>query len=155
VCRASQLAVSVGLDLSLPTGRRAFSLRLRNRGPTCRSDGYPELTLLDRRREVLPIEVRQGGGMMVGSQPPRPVVVRPGGVAWIVFEQYRCDLGGGRAVGTALVRLPRTTEALRLRFAPGREELHFCGKGDPGSTVFVSPVVRTQRAALHVYGRGP
>jgi hypothetical protein len=154
-CRASQLDVSVGPNLSPPTGRHDLSLRLRNRGPTCRSQGYPRLTLLDRRGDVLPIELRHGGGMIVGSRPPRPVVVRPGGVAWIVFEQYRCDLGGGRAVGTALVRLPRTKEALRLRFAPGREGLHFCGKGDPGSTVFVSPVVPTQRAALHVYGRGP
>lgn len=89
--------------------------------------------------------------MMVGSRPPRPVVVRPGGVAWIVFEQYRCDLGGVRAIRTALIRLPGANDAIRR----SGEGFHFCGKGDPGSTVFVSPVVPTQRAALHVHGRGP
>jgi hypothetical protein len=87
--------------------------------------------------------------MMVGSLQPRPVVVRPDGVAWIVFEQYRCDLGGGRAVRTALIRLPGANDAIRR----SGEGFQFCGKGDPGSTVIVSRVAPTRRAALHVYGR--
>jgi hypothetical protein len=150
-CRASQFKVSFGPDLPSPTGRHDVVIRLRNDGPSCRLQGYPSVVLLDRRGNVLPFLFRRGGGMTVTSGRPKPMRLRRGGSAWIVLEKYRCDLGGGRVAPTARVALPGAEGRIRLRFPPAGG-FDYCGRGDPGSTIFVSPVAPTLRAALASYG---
>jgi hypothetical protein len=153
-CRASQFEVSFGRDLSSPTGRMDTTLRLANRGAACLVRGYPALTFLDARRDLLPLVIRRGGGMMVTSRPPRLVNVRHGRSAWIVLEQYRCDRGVVDFARTALIGLPGDGGTTQLRL-PRRHAVEYCGQGDPGSIVFASPVAQTQRAALHRWGPGP
>jgi hypothetical protein len=144
-CRISDFRVSFGPELTPPSGRSALVLRLRNRGPSCRVRGYPTVALLDRKGRALPVVYRRGGGMMVTPLRPKLVDVRRGGIAWVVLEQFKCDLGGARNAGAAVVGLPGATGTVRLRLTRWG---HYCGKGDPGSFVGVSPVARTLRGAL-------
>lgn len=152
-CQASQFNVSLGPELSSPTGRHDTVLLLRNVGPSCRLHGYPSITLLDARGKAVPFVFRRGGGMMVTSRAPGPVRVRSGRSAWIVLEKYRCDLGGSRVGRAARIGLPGAKDRIRLSLGPG-DGIDYCGKGDPGSVVIVSPVAPTLRAALANHGSG-
>jgi hypothetical protein len=151
-CRASQFKVSLGPDLPSPTGRGDIVLRVRNEGPSCRVHGYPTIALLDGNGKVLPFVYRRGGGMMVTPRAPKPVVVRAGRSAWILLEKYRCDLGGDRFSTAARIGLPGAEGRIELTFPPSGG-FDYCGKGDPGSVVFVSPVAPTLRATRATYGR--
>ncbi len=79
-------------------------------------------------------------------------MLRPGASAWVLVAKYRCDLG---EAGTA-ARIKLTLRAAQgVTFAGraaagglGSEDLSYC-RGephDPGQTVDVSPVARTQSA---------
>jgi len=152
-CQASQFSLYHGPDLSSPTGHLDVTVRLRNRGPTCRLRGYPDVALLDGRGRVLPFTIRTGGDQVVTSRPPTTVRVPRGGFAWIVLSKYRCDLGALRVARAILIRLPGVARAKRLNL-PFRRWVGYCGKGDPGSIVTVSPVAPRLRAALQQYGPG-
>jgi hypothetical protein len=94
---------------------------------------------------------------MISSRPPKPVVVSPGGRAFVVMNKYRCD--SGAVPGT---RTRRITISSGMRAAGNASitfgDVHtipmpyripdYCGRGDPGSTLTVSPFVGTLRAAL-------
>lgn len=42
---------------------------------------------------AIPFVIRYGGDQMISSHPPKPVVVRRGGRAFVVINKYRCDRG--------------------------------------------------------------
>lgn len=156
-CRLTQFAVSLGPYVSEATGQHTLALRLANRGSrTCVLDGYPRVTLYDTAGTI-PFVIRDGGDQMIPSRRPRPLYVRPGGHAFVVMNKYRCDRGmvpGTR--GTLRIELSSSTRAgsASITF----EDPHtiprpymipdYCGRGDPGSTLTVSPFVGTVRAAL-------
>jgi hypothetical protein len=158
-CRLSQFAVSLGPDVSEATGQHTLALRLANNGSrTCVLDGYPGVTLYDAAGAI-PFVIRHGGDQMISSRPPKPVIVRPAGRAFVVMNKYRCDRGaapGSR--GTRRIRITSGTRAAgsaSITFGDPRaipvayRIPDYCGKGDPGSTLIVSPFVETVRAALH------
>jgi hypothetical protein len=157
-CRLSQFVLSLGPYVSEATGQHTLALQLANRGPrTCSFDGYPRVTLYDAAGTI-PFVIKHGGDQMISSRPPTLVVVRPGGRAFVVINKYRCDRG---AVPGA-----RATRQIKIgsgRHAAGSASITFgdvhtiplpyripdyCGRGDPGSTLAVSPFVGTVRAAL-------
>jgi hypothetical protein len=157
-CRLSQFAVLPGPYVSEGTGQHTLALRLTNRGSrTCVLDGYPRVALYDAAGAI-PFVIGHGGDQMISSRPPRPVVVRPGGRAFVVLNKYRCDRGA--VPGTRVTRRIRITSGAP---ATGSASISFgdqhaipmpyrvpdyCGKGDPGSKLAVSPFVGTVRAAL-------
>jgi hypothetical protein len=157
-CRLSQFAVSLGPDVSEATGQHTLALRLANSGSrTCVLDGYPRVMLYDAAGAI-PFVISHGGDQMISSRPPKPVVVRPGGRAFVVLNKYRCDRGV--VPGTRFTRRIRissgtpATGSASITFGdqhaipmPYRVP-DYCGKGDPGSKVAVSPFVGTVRAAL-------
>jgi hypothetical protein len=131
---------------------------LENRGSvTCVLDGYPQVTLYDARR-LIPFAVRRGGDQMISSKPPESVKVPAGGRAFVVINKYRCDRGaapGSR--GTRRIRIssgaPGTGSASisfgdRPAIPMPYRIPDYCGKGDPGSTLTVSPFVATVQAAI-------
>jgi hypothetical protein len=156
-CRLSQFNVSVGPYVSEATGQHTLALRLANRGTqTCVFDGYPRVTLYNAA-SAIPFVITYGGDQMISSRPPKPVVVRRGGHAFVVINKYRCDRGAVPGTGTRRIRISsgtRAAETASITFG----SLHtipmpyripdFCGRGDPGSTLAVSPFVGTVRAAL-------
>jgi hypothetical protein len=148
-CRISQLRVALGPDLTAPTGQHPLALRLVNRGgAACVLDGYPVIELLDERGRI-PFTSRHDGNLTLTSKRPKRVIVRPGGRAFVALSKYRCDLGDIRLARELRVHLPggrpRRWAALGI---PRASDIAFCGKGDPGSLVSVSPFEPTLRAVL-------
>ena len=146
-CRGVAFRLTGGSDvLSEPTGQHSLALRLRNRGRSaCLLYGYPRVELRDRRG-TLPFRISHKTDQVIRARPPIRVVVRPGGVAWVVVNKYRCDRGD-----------LRPARSLRLAFSSGGSALEipilrgwigWCGRGDPGSWLTVSRYGPSFRAAL-------
>jgi hypothetical protein len=83
---------------------------------------------------------------MVTSHHPRRVVVPSGGAAWVVLDKYRCDLGDRARVGEFELQLAGAGRIGTLKQESAGWA--FCGRGDPGSTVHVSPFEPRLLAAL-------
>jgi hypothetical protein len=150
LCRASQLRITLGPLLSPPSGQHPLAFRVTDRGPTtCHLRGYPSVVLVDGRGRVLPFVVRNRGDLVVTSRPPTDVRVRSGHSAWVVLNKYRCDRRDLRVARAVRVGLPgdRRSDGLRLALRSD-SSIAYCGKGDPGSKIAVSPVEPTLRAAL-------
>lgn len=143
VCRLSQLALSVGQEVSAATGHNPFSIHLTNRGSqSCVLNGYPVITFADRRGS-LPFVVQHRGDQQVTSRSPKPVLIRPGRAAFVALQKYRCDLGTLRSASTMRLALPggapRGGSAVDLRSLRGR--IAYCRGGWTANVVSVSPFV--------------
>lgn len=148
-CRVGQLAISPGPEISEKTGQHSLTIRLTNRGSApCLLDGYPAIAFTDARG-VLPFRISHRGDLMIARRAPKPLTVRGGGRAYVIVNKYRCDVGDHRRARGLVLRLPNAAPATRLVLRiPAGYDLAYCGNGDPGSTLSVSPFVPTVRAAL-------
>ena len=140
-CDLTRFTLALGPLVTEATGQHTLAVRLRNGGGPCTFAGYPRLTLGDRRGAI-PFAITHRGDQMITSRLPRRFLVRRGGAAFVVMNQYRCDLGDRRTA--TVVRLPGAS----LRIADRLRRPHYCGRGDPGSTLAVAPFVPTLHAAL-------
>jgi hypothetical protein len=116
---------------------------------SCVLEGYPSVRLSDRAGAI-PFLMRDGGDQMITSRPPRRVVVRPGGDAFVLLNQYRCDRGGLRAATLVKIGLegPPRSRGVSLRITDPYRMPNYCGPGDPGSILTISPFEPTLMAAL-------
>ena len=150
-CRMSQFALALGPEISEATGQHTVAIRLVNRGATsCVVNGYPKVTSYDRSGAI-PFAIRHGGDQMITSHGPARVVVRPDRAVFLLLNHYRCDLGGLRSATTVRIGLPggaRRAATLSIKVTDPYRRLDYCGKGDPGSTLTVSPFEPTLPAAL-------
>jgi hypothetical protein len=135
--------------VSEATGQHTLALRLVDRGSACTLKGYPAVWLEDRAGAI-PFAIHRGGDQMVTSRPPALVTLRRGGAAVVALNHYRCDLGNRRSATVVRLGLPGTSRAasLALTVRDPYRRLDWCGPGDPGSTMSVSPFEPTLRAAL-------
>ncbi len=142
----SQLSVGFGGGVSEGIGQHTIDLTLRNTSSTtCSIDGYPGIALLGADGAILPFEYQRGGDQMTTSAPPQPVGLTPGGVAYIRINKYRCDIGDKAAPMSVQVIAPNDTTSTKLAFA-GQTDMSYCGAGDPGSVLHISPVEPTEAA---------
>jgi len=146
-CRPAQLHVSLGPFISPATGQNPRALRIRNSGRPCVLTGYPTLHFIDRRGHAIPFEISHHGDQMVTDAPPAPVRLARGGSAWVVMNRYRCDLGDRRMVRRTVFGVFGTHQGLWL-VVPRQAAWAYCGPGDPGSTVAVSPFEPRLAASL-------
>jgi hypothetical protein len=149
-CRISQFATRVGQEMSAATGQNLFSVKLTNQASSsCVLVGYPAIWLSDRMGTI-PFVMRHGGDQMVTSNRPTRVLVRPGRSAFVVLNRYRCDLGNVRTARALRLGLPGATRtaSILVDIRPLRGRVNYCGKGDPGSTITVSPFEPTVAAGL-------
>jgi Domain of unknown function (DUF4232) len=149
-CRMSQFALAFGPQISEATGQHTLALRLVNRGAkSCVVNGYPRVTSFDRAG-LIPFAIRHGGDQMITAHGPARVLVRPDRAAFVLLNHYRCDRGGLRAATTVRLGLPGTKPAATasIKITDPYRRPNYCGKGDPGSTLTVSPFESTLRAAL-------
>jgi hypothetical protein len=110
----------------------------------CVLDGYPTVTYLDAQGDTVPFTF-QHGDQEVTSEPPESVVIKPGHAGYILVNKYRCDLGDV-AEATILYLTPGQAQALQVS-----SRYSFCGPGDPGSVVSVSPI-EPDLDSLFVFG---
>jgi hypothetical protein len=118
--------------VSEATGQHTVVLRLANPGGPCLLDGYPQVSLADRSGRI-PFALRYVGDQMITGRRPRPFVVGGRDAAYLAVNKYRCDLGPVRTE-TALQIGPLT-----VSLAAVPREVAWCGHGDPGSVVDVTP----------------
>ena len=133
-CREQAFRLTGGSDvLSEPTGQHSLGLRLRNRGRSaCLLYGYPRIELRDRRG-TLPFRISHTTDQVIRARPPIRVVVRPGRVAWVVVNKYRCDRGDLRPARR--LRLAFSGGGSAIEIAILRGWIGWCGRGDPGSSL--------------------
>ncbi len=149
-CRLQQLKLTIGPSLSEKTGQHTLVLVLTNREQNaCLLDGYPTVALIDRRGAIVPFSIRHGGDQMVTSRLPTRVPVRPSRSAFVVFNKYRCDRRDLRFPRQLRLDLSTSNRPAYLSVGiPAWVHIGYCGNGDPGSTVTVSPFEPTLAAAL-------
>ena len=151
-CQSSQLTLAIGASVSEPTEQQSLLLTLTNEGQApCYLFGYPGVTLYDSQGRVLPLAYKRGGDQVVTSSPPQRVDLAPGATGFVMINKNHCVNDG--AVATTLRLIPPddtvsiTLDVAGLRDLPaGARDFAYCGPGDPGSTVAISPVAPTGSA---------
>jgi hypothetical protein len=139
-----RLSLSQGDGWSEATGQHTLTFVLTNRGTaTCELNGYPRIVFADARGR-LPFVIRHGGDQMLTTRPPHLVRVAPGRRAYAAVNKYRCDRGDKREPDKALLMPPGESTTLSVPVTGWF--FGWCGRGDPGSTVSVTPIEPTARA---------
>jgi hypothetical protein len=144
-----RLAMSQGGGYAERTGQHTLELVLTNRGSSaCVLDGFPQVEFLDAAGRRLPFVISHRGDQMIRRQSPRRVRIAHGGKAYVAVNKYRCD--GPELQRPARVDLvpPGASPLSWLSLRIVGIGYGWCGRGDPGSSVSVSPVVTTERAAV-------
>jgi Domain of unknown function (DUF4232) len=142
-CTSSQLRATPGPELSPATGQSPTAVRITNDGRPCTLRGYPRVVLLDGLRQEVPFRYSHRGDQHVTAKRPTTVRLGHGGTAWLLLNKYRCDLGDVTQGTTLLLGLPHATGGPKLRL---RSNWPYCGAGDPGSIIAVSPFEPTLSA---------
>jgi hypothetical protein len=149
-CVAGDLRLSLGPPISAQTGEHADVLVLRNESTrACFLSGYPTVTL-SFRDKVLPFVYQRGGGQYVTASPPRTVVLKPRGRAYLLIAKYRCDGRVEHAANRVRIAIPALAGSLTLALnRPGAGQLNYCQRYpgdqriDPGNHVTDSPIEPT------------
>jgi hypothetical protein len=149
-CAPTQLILEYAGEVSEPTGQHSLGLDLLNRtGTTCHLIGYPGVSLYDSANQLLPLTYRRGGDQLVTSATPQNVNLPGGSRAYVLVNQYRCDLGPKDTASVLRLIPPNTTGTLDLDLGQDQvPNLAYCGTGDPGSVLDISPVEPTAQATL-------
>jgi hypothetical protein len=145
-CSAAQL--SVGLKdgpFSEPTGQHSVALIITNTSPSgCYLAGYPQVAFLDSARRAIPFQYQTSGDQVVTSAPPAHVDLAAHALAWVTINKYRCDTTDLMQASDLRITLPGQGSSFEVAVT-GPD---YCGPGDPGSIVHVSPVEPTFAATI-------
>jgi hypothetical protein len=141
-CSAEQLAVSWGGPVSEATGQHTVSLTIGNISTNgCYLSGYPQVVLADNAGRVLPLQYQNTGDQMVTSAPPAHVDLGPKGLAYVTVNKYRCDTTDLMQASVLRLTPPGLTSSFIVSLAGNVSiSMDYCGPGDPGSIVDISPV---------------
>jgi hypothetical protein len=147
-CAAPQLQLSWVGPFSPATGQHTLGLRLTNTSNTgCYLFGYPGISLVDSSGRALPLQYLRTGDQEVTSSPPGHVDLPPGGTAYVAINKYRCDTSDLMHAVAVQVIPPDNYTAMQVSITDN-VAMDYCGAGDPGSTVHVSPVEPTLAATI-------
>lgn len=147
-CSPAGVSLTWGGQISEATGQNTLGLYLTNKsGATCHMVGYPGVSFIDSNGAPIPFVYRRGGDQMVTSKAPQIVNLPAGAIAYVELNKYRCDLGVKDLPTTLDLILPNTSASLTLPLTtPGQPGIPYCGPGDPGSIVDITPVEPTAQA---------
>lgn len=139
-CKVNQLKLDLGQRVSEPTGQHTLALELTNVSASgCHLSGYPGVALLDSTARNIPFDYAESGDQVVTAKPPGNVDLAPRGIAYVTINKYRCDVGDiTRSAGLRLT--PPGSSSFVEVVIPSDLDFAYCGPGDPGSTVHISPV---------------
>ena len=144
-CEPSELRIGIGPRVSPETGEYALMLTLTNDGSSaCYLDGYPGVSLYDANNVLLPLSNQRHGYQTIGPAPQR-VGLPPGSAAFVVVSKYRCD-SGDKDTAVSLHLIPPDDTTSMTVSIQGAQNLSYCGPGDPGSELDISPVEPTPAA---------
>jgi hypothetical protein len=145
-CKASQLRLALGPEVSEATEQNTLILLVRNIAETgCDLRGYPRIALLDKHGATLPFAYRRSGDQMLTSRPPTLVPLAPYyGDAYLGVNKNTCEAGDHGIATQIRVTLPGQRHTLRLRL--GRYPIMGYCTIQPGHTVDLTPVEPTGAA---------
>jgi len=149
-CAAGALILKAGATVVPKTMELPLLLELVNRGRTsCTLEGYARVQLRSASGALYGFSYREGGDAEVTAHKPAVVTVSPGHGAWVLLNKTPCSGNvDGRLAHQVWLAPPGASGYLRL--ALGNVVLFdYCGAGDPGHTVDVSPVEASAAATLH------
>jgi Protein of unknown function (DUF4232) len=141
-CTVASLKLGYGGGVSEATGQHTLALKFENiSSSSCSLFGYPVVKLYDAAGSELPFVYVNRGDQMVTGAPPHPFALAPGVTGFVTINKYRCDLGTRSVASIVEIELPGSSAGLQFSAS---SSLGYCGPGDPGSTVAVSPLAATQ-----------
>jgi hypothetical protein len=120
-------------------------VRLTNTGEPCRLRGYPALVFADAGSHRIDFRVTHRPDRMVGGKPSSGLSLPTGSEAWFAMDKFRCDRGDREHVHLTSIRPSGATGGVTI---DGPRQWAYCGPGDPGSAVVVSPFEPTLGATL-------
>jgi hypothetical protein len=148
LCSAGQLAVSWGGPVSEATGQHTVSLVISNNSTRgCYLFGYPQVAVVDKAGRTLPLQYQTSGDQMVTSAAPTHVDLGPNGRGYVTVNKYRCDVGDLMLASVIQITPPGVTSSFSVSLE-GNVSMAYCGPGDPGSIVHVSPFEPTFAATV-------
>ncbi len=148
-CQTADLQLATGDQVSEPTGQHSLSLRLVSHAASaCVLLGYPAVAILNASGVALPFAVSHSGDQVVTNAAPQAVTLGPGATAYVTINKYRCDSGDLELAARVQLTPPGSASSLTLTLPAQGAVFGYCGPGDPGSTVAVSPVEPTMRDTL-------
>jgi len=149
-CASAALALRQGPRVVPRVMQLPLLLEIVNDGhSTCTLAGYPRIALLSLSGTVYPFAYRDGGDEQVTGHRPVAVTLRPGGGAFVLINKNACIASvNGRLARQVRLTPPGGTGTLTLRSLSGYF-LDYCGAGDPGHRVDVSPVEASVSGAEH------
>ena len=143
------MQAGLGPEVPEPTGQHTLTFVLTNTSKQpCELFGYPGVALLDDSGQEIPFTYAHSGDQVVTSRSPRQVELQPSEAAYITINKYRCDVGDREKVHTVELLVPGAASPIQLALSPTAMTFAYCGPGDPGSVVSVSPIAATMREAL-------
>ena len=145
-CSAEQLSVSLrNGPFSEPTGQNSSTVIITNISSSgCYLFGYPVMAFVDSAGGVLAFQYQTSGDQVVTSAAPRHVDLSAHGLAYVTVNKYRCDVGDLMQASHLRMTLPGQTASFDVAMAGPS----YCGPGDPGSIVHISPVEPSFLASL-------
>ncbi|HEX4035272.1 MAG TPA: DUF4232 domain-containing protein [Solirubrobacteraceae bacterium] len=149
-CATSALALHQGPRVVPRTMQLPLMIEIVNDGRSaCTLAGYPRIALLSSSGKVYPFAYRDGGDAEVTGHRPATVTLRPGGGAFVLINKNACIANvNGQLARQVRLTPPGGTGTLTLR-SLGGVFLDYCGAGDPGHRVDVSPIAASVSAAEH------
>ena len=137
-CSAAQLAIGPqGGRFSEPTGQYSVAFIITNISTSgCYLSGYAQVAFVDSAGHMLPFLYQTTGDQVVTSAPPEHVDLAPQGRAYVTLNKYRCDTTDLMQSSDLRFTAPGVTSSSDVAISG----MDYCGPGDPGSIVHVSPV---------------
>lgn len=138
-CKTQHLQLRSGPFMEGVTQQIPLAFALRNvSGATCRLRGYPRIALLDKGGSRLQFSYQNRGDEDLTGSPPSVIRLKPGSTAYFAINKNSCALAG-RKVTRLIVVLPNGAGKLAMAL-PSEPNLTYCGPGDSGHTVDITPV---------------
>ena len=142
ICVKSQVRVTYDEPTSEATGQHTTRFLVQNIGTReCVLVGYPDIELDDTHGRPIPFVYRDHGDQMLTNARPTRVGLTPKGFAYFAINKYRCDRGGIEAAAVTGITLPGEADPFRLKGGAD-----YCGSGDPGSVIDITPIEPTALA---------
>jgi hypothetical protein len=145
---SSQLRLSIGPHVPGASQQNTLLLLLTNvSGARCSLEGYPSISLSASSGAVLRFSYRRGGDQRLTSALPTRLWLRPGAVAYLGINKQTCIARQTVIAQRVRVTPPGGQQPIDARL-PAYPMLGYCGPGDPGHVVDVTPAEPSIQAVL-------
>jgi Protein of unknown function (DUF4232) len=140
-CRIGQMKISLGPLVSEKTEQHTAPIVLTNlSGTACALRGYPRIELADQFGGTLPFTYAHEGDQMITAAHPDTVRVAGHATVYFAFNKNACIGFTDRDARMLQIVLPGGSSLSRPIRLPHYPIIDYCPRGDPGSTITISPI---------------